>query len=224
MKKHLCNSGHQKIGFFQAFQMRNLHCLGYQKQQNDNPSHAILGFSLDTLCREGRLDIAMDMLSCRELSGIATPCHVFLPLMKACMKRRALAHAKRIHTYLALHHPLELTGSLGEHLVLTLARCGGLDDACDVFHKLLRRTVLSWTAIISGYTDGYRGADALRMYQAMQEDGVRPNQYTYVSLLKACASVINLEQGTRLHEELYERGLSSNIFIRSSLVSMYGKC
>lgn len=58
----------------------------------------------------------------------------------------------------------------------------------------------------------------------MLQDGVEPNTHTFVSLFKACGSIQDLQQGRQLHAEADEKGFTSDIFVGSTLVSMYGKC
>ncbi|KAH7279394.1 hypothetical protein KP509_37G017500 [Ceratopteris richardii] len=62
------------------------------------------------------------------------------------------------------------------------------------------------------------------MYSSMLEDGIEPNAFTYVTVLKACGNLLDIEQGKQFHRDAQEKGFDSNIFVASSLVSMYGKC
>eukprot|EP00250_Pteridium_aquilinum_P012224 c20583_g1_i1 orf=418-1215(+) len=147
----------------------------------------------------------------------------YIALLKSCSKSKALQHAKHVHAHLAVHRP-PMSGSLGEHLVMALAKCGAIDDAYQVSTLLPYRTVFSWTALISAYADCGHMHKALKLYQCMQDDGVEPNNYTFVSLFKACGSLMDLEQGKKLHVDARTKGLASDAFVSSALLGMYGKC
>ncbi len=42
--------------------------------------------------------------------------------------------------------------------------------------------------------------------------------------LNACASVLALEEGMCVHQQIIQHGLESDVFVESSLVDMYAKC
>lgn len=107
---------------------------------------------------------------------------------------------------------------------MTYAKCGALDDALFVSRTLPCRTVFSFSSLISAYADCGRSIEALQMHQCMTEEGIEPNDYTFVSLLKACGNTCNLELGIKLHADARFKGLASDVFVGNTLVSMYGKC
>jgi pentatricopeptide repeat protein len=43
-------------------------------------------------------------------------------------------------------------------------------------------------------------------------------------VLNACASVVALEDGRCVHQQIVECGWDSNVFVANSLVDMYAKC
>jgi len=53
---------------------------------------------------------------------------------------------------------------------------------------------------------------------------VQPNSVTFVGALNPCASVLALEKGRSVHQQIIEQGLEPNVFVGSSLVDMYAKC
>lgn len=54
--------------------------------------------------------------------------------------------------------------------------------------------------------------------------GVRPNVFTYTIALNSCASVRDLEMGTKIHEEIIGDGFDHDEFIIVALIDMYAKC
>lgn len=92
----------------------------------------------------------------------------------------------------------ELSGKLGDYFVITLVKCGGIQEALQLFLRLSSRSVYSWTALISAFTHFGDGRKAIGMLECMQKDGFQPNHFTLVSLLKACGSIGCLQEGTTL--------------------------
>ncbi|KAH7387119.1 hypothetical protein KP509_16G006400 [Ceratopteris richardii] len=107
---------------------------------------------------------------------------------------------------------------------MTLAKCGAVEDAYQISASMSHRTVFSWTAMLSAKVDMGHSKEALEMFQAMQKEGIEPNNYTFVTLFKACGSMRNLSRGKELHEVVTKRGLSGDSFVCSALISFYSKC
>ena len=128
-----------------------------------------------------------------------------------------------LHAHLA-RHGLELTSFVGEYLVVTLAKCGNLDDAFILFNRLPHRTVFSWTAMISSFTDHKKGQEALKMYADMVKQDVKLDKFTFATLAKTCGSTSNLEQGRKIHGDARRSGFSTDVFVGSALIGMYSKC
>ncbi|KAJ7546162.1 hypothetical protein O6H91_08G027800 [Diphasiastrum complanatum] len=108
--------------------------------------------------------------------------------------------------------------------VLLLKLCASLEDARELFDNMSERDVVSWTAMITGYAQNGLGKEALALYEQMKQEGVQPNNVTFVPLLKVCASLAALEQGKQLHSEIIKRGFQSDVVVGSTLVDMYAKC
>lgn len=142
----------------------------------------------------------MNVLSRMDQQGVRPSVSLYGSILKACAKRKALSHVKIVHAHLA-KHGLELDRAVGEILVRTLVKCGDLEGALQLFYRLPYRTVISWTAMISGYTLTGQSRKALRMFERMKGEGIEPNAFTIVSLLKACGTLADLEEGKRIHGE-----------------------
>lgn len=174
---------------------------------------------LERLCDAGLLEKALNALISIKTS---LPENLYISLLKLCNKSKTLIHAKRVYVHVT-EHSLEHTCLLSDHLVVTLAVCGAIEDALQVFVELSHKTVVSWTALISAYTDRGQAQMALEMYACMEKDAIEPNHYTFVSLFKACGIVGDVKNGTKLHADAVKVGLSSDVFVGNTLVSMYGK-
>jgi len=119
---------------------------------------------------------------------------------------------------------LESDVFVGSSLVDMYAKCGSIEDAGKVFEKMPSQDVVSWTAMIFGHVQCREGQNALELFQQMQQEGMRPNSVTFVGALNAYASVLALEEGMCVHQQIIQHGLESNVFVESRLVDMYAKC
>ncbi len=53
---------------------------------------------------------------------------------------------------------------------------------------------------------------------------MQPNSVTFVGALNPCASVLALEKGRCVHQQIIEQGSEPNVFVGSICVDMYAKC
>ncbi|CAK9211914.1 unnamed protein product [Sphagnum troendelagicum] len=58
----------------------------------------------------------------------------------------------------------------------------------------------------------------------MQQEGISPNEFTFVPVINACAGLGALEDGRLVHEQLIQSGCKFDVFVGNSLVDMYAKC
>jgi pentatricopeptide repeat protein len=82
------------------------------------------------------------------------------------------------------------------------AKCGSIEDAWRVFHKMTSHDVVYWTAMILGHVKCGQGQKALELFQQMQQEGLHTDSVTFVSVQNACASVVTLDKGRPVHEQI----------------------
>ncbi len=65
----------------------------------------------------------------------------------------------------------------------------------------------------------------MELFRQMQEEkGVQPDSFTFAGALNACASLVALEEGRSIHQQIIHSGCELVIFVGNSLVDMYAKC
>lgn len=109
-------------------------------------------------------------------------------------------------------------------LVCLYSKKGCLRDARKVFDEIPEKNVVSWTAIICGYIEAGSCEEAVGLFRGLLEMGLRPDSFTLVRVLYACARVGDLESGRWIDGYMGESGLCRNVFVATSLVDMYAKC
>lgn len=181
------------------------------------------GYTIQSLCQRGMLNEALDALIAVDHHGTVPSVDMYRNLLKLCTKKRALTQAKQVHAYLVKHR-MESTRFLGECLVKTYVQCGSLDDALRVFYRLSERTIVAWTAVISGYGKAGRDHEVLRMFRSMQLEGLQPNKYTLIAIIRACGNMGDLETGKLIHAEAVKCRCESDVIVGTCLIDMYSKC
>eukprot|EP00250_Pteridium_aquilinum_P002133 c12336_g2_i1 orf=2-2101(-) len=147
----------------------------------------------------------------------------FLGVLKACLGASCLDRIKLIHAT-SVENEFDKDMLVGSSLVNTYAKCGSLDNACNVFEGLPERDVVTWTVMIAGYTQHGLYIHALEQLYKMQCEGVDPNRVTFLFYLKACSSLASLEFGLLGHTLIVMCGCESDAYVGSTLIDMYAKC
>jgi pentatricopeptide repeat protein len=84
---------------------------------------------------------------------------------------------------------------VGSSLVDMYAKCGSMQDAQTVFNKMPSHDVISWNAILGGCAMHGHGNEALKLFEQMCEEGVKPDDITFVCLLSACSHACLVDEG-----------------------------
>eukprot|EP01018_Ginkgo_biloba_P017565 Gb_32051 [translate_table: standard] len=182
-----------------------------------------IGGNVRALCAEGRLKEALDILQVMDQRGIRVDSRTYASLLQECINTNAVEEGKRVHVHM-INTGFEPDVYLRTKLVIMYAKRGSLEYARHMFDKMSERNVVSWNAMIAGYAQGGHAEEALSLFYQMRGAGMKPDQFTFPSILRACASIVSLEQGKQVHACIVKGENSSNIVLGSALVDMYAKC
>ncbi|XP_024967992.1 pentatricopeptide repeat-containing protein At3g20730 isoform X2 [Cynara cardunculus var. scolymus] len=121
-----------------------------------------------------------------------------------------------------LHDAVNLT--LSHPLVILYSKAGDMKSARDVFDEMRERSVVSWTALLSGYAQNGSGKEALMVFRGMRQAGVKANQFTYASALSACKSLMSLGYGVQIQGCVHKGRFLDDLFVQCALVELHSKC
>ncbi|CAL5333724.1 unnamed protein product [Camellia sinensis] len=109
-------------------------------------------------------------------------------------------------------------------LIDLYGKCGRLDDAMSLFYEVPRMSSVPWNTIISCHGIHGHGETSLQLFQAMQDEGVKPDHVTFVSLLSACSHSGLVDQGQwcfRVMQEEY--GIKPSLKHYGCMVDLLGR-
>ncbi|WOK95275.1 hypothetical protein Cni_G03982 [Canna indica] len=143
-------------------------------------------------------------------------------LLSACIDRRALRAGQRVHAHMIKSRFLPAV-YLATRLLIMYVKCGALDDARHMLEAMPERNIVSWTAMISGYSQNGRRSQALELFVEMLGTGLLPNEYTLATALTSCTGNSGPDHGRQIHSLAFKTNFDSHIFVGSSLLDMYAK-
>ncbi|KAJ7539199.1 hypothetical protein O6H91_11G081000 [Diphasiastrum complanatum] len=151
------------------------------------------------------------------------PNHVtILGVLKACTSIDALEEGRFVHAEV-IRRGLDSNVSIANCLMDMYAKCGSIEDACSVFNVIQTPDVISWSAMILGYANCGMGKKGLVLFQQMQREKVEPNSASFVGTLKACSSIVALEEGRHVHGQAVLKSQDTNVLVASCLINLYAK-
>eukprot|EP01018_Ginkgo_biloba_P000985 Gb_03691 [translate_table: standard] len=177
-----------------------------------------------TLYKQGQLKEALHSLHVMDQRGICADESTYHFLLQGCLNKKTLLEGKLVHAHMIQTGFESRDISLGNKLVSMYAKCSRLVDARRVLDEMPERNVISWTVLIAAYPRHGQFESALTLFYEMHGTGIQPNEFTFASVLPACASLASLEQGKEIHEEIIRCGFQSNLFVGNALIDMYAKC
>ena len=168
---------------------------------------------------------AIHNLKNRLEQGMAINSYMCVEVLRWCLKEKKLKVnvAKQVHDYIN-QSGMEQNTHVANNLVSVYIKCGELEAACEVFDKLVKKNVFSWTIMIGGYAKHNHAEKAMKLFNQMCQKGVQPDAFTFSTVLKVCANPSALQWGKEVHAHVRHAGLESNVRVGSALVHMYAKC
>ncbi|XP_058194188.1 putative pentatricopeptide repeat-containing protein At5g13230, mitochondrial [Rhododendron vialii] len=118
----------------------------------------------------------------------------YTSVLCACASLAALEPGTKIHS-LTIKTIYDKVITVGNALIDMYAKCGSIKDAREVFEMMSNRDVVSWNAMISGYSMHGLSSEALRIFEYMQKTKTKADKVTFVGVLSACSNTGVLDKG-----------------------------
>ncbi|PWA84462.1 hypothetical protein CTI12_AA159350 [Artemisia annua] len=185
--------------------------------------------------QRGHGNKALDVFRQMIVSGSEPNVVTLVSLLSGCACAGALLQGKEIHCY-AIKEILNINkNDPGDEQMVTnslidmYAKCKAGDIARKCFDSVspLDRNVVTWTAMIGGYSQHGEANDALELFSHMLKSSnpTKPNAFTISCALMACARLAALRIGRQIHAYVlrnrYEK--SDVLFVDNCLIDMYVK-
>ncbi|MED6114968.1 hypothetical protein PIB30_085564, partial [Stylosanthes scabra] len=172
-----------------------------------------------TMCYQRDLPRAMNALEAMERRGVRANDLTYMELVKCCLERGDVSVGRRVHRHVFSYGYLP-NAFLVNTLLNMYVKFHRLEEAHKLFDEMPERNVVSWTTLISAYSQAKLNDRAMRLLIGMLREGVMPNMFTFSSVLRSCERLSDLKQ---LHSFILKLGLESDVFVRSALIDVYSK-
>lgn len=143
-------------------------------------------------------------------------------LLLLCANLKQLLQGKQLHAQIVSlglhHHPV---------LVPRLVNFYTAFDLVSEASVLVRTSDVSrpfaWNLLISCHVRNGLCKEAISIFREMLGKGVKANEFTYPTVLKACGEEFYTDFGEEVHKLIADSPFGRNLFVQNALMSMYGR-
>lgn len=134
-------------------------------------------------------------------SGIKSDSIALVSALSATADLSALRKGKEIHGFL-IRKGFIKEGFVAGSLVDMYACCGAVQDSWKVFSCVDDKDLVLWTTIINAYGMHGYGKVAIRLFQMMVDQKIRPDHISFLALLYACSHSALVDEGRRYFKRM----------------------
>ncbi|EPS68640.1 hypothetical protein M569_06127, partial [Genlisea aurea] len=116
---------------------------------------------------------------------------------------------------------------LCKNLIDLYVSVGEYQSAESVFKARENRSDITlWNGFMAACSRNFMFVEVISCFEGLllQFPFLKPDDYTYPSLLKACGGLRNVGYGEKIHGRLVKTGFLFDVVVASALVGFYGKC
>ncbi|KAL0299667.1 UNVERIFIED_CONTAM: Pentatricopeptide repeat-containing protein, chloroplastic [Sesamum radiatum] len=172
----------------------------------------------------GRDDEAI-ALYCRMITeGRVKPNHfTFAGLLKACGNLFNPSLGEQVYGH-AVKLGLATVNCVGNSLISMYAKSDRMEDAQKAFEFLFEKNLVSYNALVNGYTRNLDSVEAFELLNQIENSNVGLDAFTFASLLSGAASIGAVGRGEQIHARVLKAGFEFDLCVCNALISMYTRC
>ncbi|XP_059665077.1 pentatricopeptide repeat-containing protein At3g58590 [Cornus florida] len=172
---------------------------------------------IGALAKSDRPGKALELFLEMCVNGVLPNQTTFVSAINSCTSLHVPMHGEVIHAKI-IKNMYESDVFVGSALVDLYSKCDKLEEARHSFDEIYDKNLVSWNALIMGYSKKCPSTSVSLLREMIQLDYC-PNEFTFSTILKS-SFILELKQ---LHSLIIKMGYQQNEYVLSSLISSYAK-
>ncbi|KAL8110361.1 pentatricopeptide repeat-containing protein At3g09040, mitochondrial [Apium graveolens] len=156
------------------------------------------------------------------ISGIKPTRSTLGSVFSAIANLLNLVYGMQVHP-LATKLGLDSNVYVGSSMLNMYAKCQKMEAAREIFDALDEKNIVMWNAMLGGYVQNGYVYEVVELFTEMRNSAFQADEYSYTSILSACAVLKNIRMGRQLHSIIIKNKFGSNLYAGNALVDMYAK-
>ncbi|KAK6805072.1 hypothetical protein RDI58_002856 [Solanum bulbocastanum] len=179
---------------------------------------------ISLLAQYGREKEALALFHEMRNGGFEPDEATVVTVLPVCAQLGELDLGRWIHSYAKSKGLYPNLVSIGNALIDFFGKSGDLETAFTIFNDMPRKNVVSWNAAISNCAFNGKGELGVQLFDEMLDEGVRPNDSTYVGALACCAHAGLVQRGGDLFDSMIaNHGIEPTIEHYGCMVDLLGR-
>ncbi|XP_020592325.1 pentatricopeptide repeat-containing protein At1g08070, chloroplastic-like [Phalaenopsis equestris] len=146
-----------------------------------------------------------------------------LSLLSLCADFGALDRGREVHAFID-QQGIEMNIVLLTALVDMYAKCGEMEEAYKIFKGAEDKDICMWNSMLNGLAMNGHGNEAIKFFFHMESAKIRPNDISFVGILKACSHAGLVLEGKRFFRRMVdEYGLVPRVEHYGCMVDLLGR-
>ncbi|KAF8049896.1 hypothetical protein N665_2097s0008 [Sinapis alba] len=141
-------------------------------------------------------------------------------LLSACVDVRSFSSGLQIHAH-CVSSGVGYDPALVPKLVAFYSSFNLHSEALSINENSGILHPLPWNVLIGSYAKNELFEEAIAAYRRMVSKGIRPDAFTYPSVLKACGETLDFSSGRVVHGSIEVSSCKCNLYVCNALISMY---
>jgi len=158
-------------------------------------------------------------------TGIQLDQHSVVTVTTACTGLLDIDKGKQIHA-LALKLGFESSDFMNASMLHMYAKCGYIDSASRLFScSSLSQNLIFTNIMLAGYCWNSQPLKALELFSREYQSGLIPDEFSYSTILGACADIRSKGVGEEIHCCIVKSGFEfSDVIVGNAIISLYVRC
>ncbi|OVA20191.1 Pentatricopeptide repeat [Macleaya cordata] len=155
---------------------------------------------LGAYCQNGEFEAVLGIF--REMNK-EDDLYSFGTILRACAGLAVVRQGKEVHCqYVRKGGWRDII--VESALVDLYAKCGLIDYAQRVFSEIPVRNLITWNSMICGFAQNGKAEEALRMFNEMIKEGIKPDYISFIGVLFACSHTGLIDQGREYFKSMIQ--------------------
>ncbi|KAM7275092.1 hypothetical protein ACFE04_016958 [Oxalis oulophora] len=147
---------------------------------------------LGVYCQAGNFEYVIELF--KDLRENDVNC--FGTVLRACAGLAAVRQGKEVHCqYVRRGGWRDII--VESALVDLYSKCGCINFAYRIFIQMPVRNLITWNSMISGFAQNGRGQEALRLFDKMIKEGIKPDYISFIAVISACNHTGLVDEGRK---------------------------
>ncbi|XP_028756082.1 pentatricopeptide repeat-containing protein At4g21065-like [Neltuma alba] len=154
---------------------------------------------------------------------LQSPSSYYASLLQSCIAGKVIRPGIQIHARL-FQWGIGYDQDLATKLVNLYSVCNSLRYAHNLFDRIPKGNLFLWNILIRGYAWNGPYEVAIWLFYRILDHGLKPDNFTFPFVLKACSALSAIGDGRNIHECVLRTGWETDVFVGAALIDMYAKC